>query len=231
MPWRRMVAEFTAVLTGVLLALFADATWDARQDRLAERQYLASIHSEFIENGVSIDELLAFHRGTQAGLGRLLTVIDSPEAFVSSDSVNAWVLSLAAADAFQPVMATYDDLVNSGRLGLIRSDSLRAGLARFEREVERTTYQEQWLFEFSQNQAFPFLTTETVLRDIFASRGGAMSESRFDTDFQRLMSSPSFENLVVLRQGIGNVSIVQLESLRETVLLIVRLSEASLDRS
>jgi len=185
------------------LALAADAAWDYRTDRLDEAEYLLTFRGDFEENRTRIQELLSNHGTFDGDLRRLVSVIDSAgRSQISMDSVQVLIRPLYVLHAFEPILATLDDLVQSGSLHLIRDDSLRVGLAEFRRNLEGLDLAEEYAENYWSTEMVALFRDDLVLRDL-ASFEAQLGPSRFSTDFNTLLRSRQFENRVIQRWALG----------------------------
>jgi len=134
--WNLALAEVALLVLGVGLALAADAWNDRRIEREAEAQYLDALRADFEQtraNFVAAQEMNSFVRDNDIAF---LQALEGPPGSISLDSVRALSEYAFWTEFYEPVFATYYDLVNSGDLALIRSDSLRLAMARFEKSFE-----------------------------------------------------------------------------------------------
>jgi hypothetical protein len=134
--WLRIVAEGVVIVVSILLAFGIDAGWDARNDRITEKAYLARLLEDvrfdraenrfvlrILDTGLADSELL-IDRIQAGSLGDL-------------DADELIRLFMRASDQNRPdySRATYRELVSSGRIGLIRSDAVRTALANYDRTI------------------------------------------------------------------------------------------------
>jgi len=138
--WRRLrldgaylVGELIIVVSGVLLALAVDSWNDARLDRAEEALVLDRLAADL---QLDTANYAFVQRGLEAKVGSLRQVRDVLVAnmpLLDSTSFIAQVVRGANFGWNQPVAlrATYDDLIGSGRLGLVRSVEVRDRLARY----------------------------------------------------------------------------------------------------
>ncbi len=232
--WKRRAGEATAVLAGVLLALSADAAWDYRNDRTREQAYLGALHGDFLVNRERIASILASHRRVDASALRLLSIIDSAgRATVSRDSVNQLLDVFWTLSHFDPVVATYDDLVHSGNLTLLRDDTLRTALAQFGREQTSLQLTWQYAADYWSRDLVTLYQDETAIREILAaSNMKPLGRSRFSTDIGALIQNRRFENHIVTRLILGLDLIRNAEQVAATVdAILLRLERLLRERT
>src|SRR5687768_7132819 len=122
----------------ILIAFSIDAAWDYSADRKRERMYLDALQGELL----ATRETILRHR-TAIDLRRLMikhylsTVVLIQPAASSADTIYALVRHLGPVGVIVPRRAALDDVLNSGGLQLIRSDSLRRSLAAYDEALSR----------------------------------------------------------------------------------------------
>jgi len=132
LDWPYTIGELLIVAIGVLIALAIDQWNDNRLARLEERNAIAGILSELHEDLQFFDLRLQFLEEKDASLRRAKNTISegivfAPAAFLRDIVLGAnfgWNQGLASR-------ATYDDLINSGKLGIIQSAEIRLAIADY----------------------------------------------------------------------------------------------------
>lgn len=130
--WRYTIGELLIVAIGVLIALAIDQWNDNRLARLEERDAIAGILSELREDLKFFDLRLQFLEEKDESLRRARDVISegsliSPAAFLRDIVIGAnfgWNQGLTSR-------ATYDDLINSGKLDVIQSAEIRLAISDY----------------------------------------------------------------------------------------------------
>ncbi len=136
----RALAELVIVILGVMIALAADSWRQDLQEAQIESEYLDRL-SEDVSEGLKV---LSYERKRfAAATVAARTIIKGMESQARSDDENLLVANLIAA-AFigfdREEMAsdvTYSELVESGRLNLIKDHSLREGVIAYNRGSQR----------------------------------------------------------------------------------------------
>lgn len=133
--WRQVFAEVGLLLVGALLALSADAFWSDRQERRAAEEYLTSIRGDMRVNAAKLDSLETFYLETLRADSTVLAYTQG-SSDLSQDSVRSATMRAFTVWFFRPALGTYQDMVASGNLQLIRDPEIRLDLASFAEEVE-----------------------------------------------------------------------------------------------
>jgi hypothetical protein len=149
MNLRRVAAEFTLIVAGVLTALAFDASWDQHTDRVREREYYQRLLADITVNQQRLHEAVRVESDQLQRAGAILSALRSDRQF-DVDSAASWLNR-------EPVFPWYSDprlrdgtltaLIATGDINIIRNESvraatigynsqLRADLAEFTRSIE-----------------------------------------------------------------------------------------------
>ncbi len=125
------VAEFLVIVIGVLAALGVDAFVDWLEDRELEEEYverlLADVEYDLAE--ISFAASLA-----EAAIVQLDTLADEERlAAVDDDELLSIAYVAGHSREIDRSRSTFDEMIYSGRLRVIRSRNLRAALAEYDR--------------------------------------------------------------------------------------------------
>jgi hypothetical protein len=145
--WRGALIDGMAVLAGILIAFAIDAWWETRSGRAREHAYLAALSSELAQATEALRQSKALLERERDRSLAAATILSSATAnALPTDSVRAltgvgpWVL-------FTPPRTALDDVIRSGGLVLIRSDSVRRALAGYEQAITRDLSEQERLIE------------------------------------------------------------------------------------
>lgn len=133
-----MGVEFLVIVAGVLIALAVDRGVQGVDEGALERTYLEGLLEDFQSGARDAEYAAEFIGRRQDMIQMLIDVIESGQA---PDSVTADDLAraLELAGWHPPVTfprVTWEDLINTGRLGLITNASLRGSVAEFYVELD-----------------------------------------------------------------------------------------------
>ena len=125
--WQRRAAiEFVTIIVGVLVALAVNSAWQARADRIDEREYTDAIIDEIRGNITSIEATLQTEGRAHDALERARLINDSGRL---RDSASQLIAGLVGGVTFIPApnvsRAVEQDLVSTGNIKLIRNHDLR----------------------------------------------------------------------------------------------------------
>lgn len=227
-----MLAEGLAVLVGVLSAFAIDAWWDARGARMQERSYLSAVRDEM----VATREELTAHQGLmtsrmEAARDMLSLIANRDVAPVTGDTITTLLYELGPFVNFTPRRAALDDLISSGGMQLIRSDTLRRALAAYERALAEDYLAQEEVREFWRLELSPFHNEHGNLRGMISGgRIGAdilLPEFGFKPERNAYLSQ-RHANLMMHRLLLTQRVRVQHEEVLSTVEKIVALIDSTL---
>jgi hypothetical protein len=142
--WRYAIGEFAIVVLGVMAALGVENWNSERKDQLLEIEYIAAILADLRKDDAAIQFAME-EAETNSDLGRILlksmdeeTVSVAASEFVKAAARSAWI----QIPTFTRV--TINDLMSTGNLRLIRSDTIRASISTYYTDVEQGGVEQVW---------------------------------------------------------------------------------------
>jgi len=134
----RVLAEFLLIVVGVLTALAVDQFRMSRADRGQERLYLEGLVHDLARTEESVRGSADWYARILGHGERALPVLRGEEP-VPVDTISFLWSVYQASRSVEPGLsrATYDDLLNTGGLRLIRADSVRLAVVNYFHVAER----------------------------------------------------------------------------------------------
>jgi hypothetical protein len=159
------VAEVSLIVFGIVAAFAVQAWWENKKDRETELAYLVSLQQDFVANRKNYVDTADSISIVIENINAVFSILANSDTNALPDSFSETLGRAYFVYTTTPVTGTYDDMVNSGNLRLIESESLRNLLAQFITVVEQVRYAEQ-----SQDQGFrtvqaPFLNRFLITTD------------------------------------------------------------------
>lgn len=156
--WRHALLSGLGALLGILLAFGIDAWWDDRTDQQREAAYLDALRSELVETRKNLTEHMRSRSEAIAVMKHYVETVSAADPRTGSmDTITVMLTHITPYFDFAPQRAALDDLIGSGGLQLIRSESLRRALAEYEQALvlDRSTQNE--LITLFRTQMSPYL--------------------------------------------------------------------------
>jgi hypothetical protein len=197
--WPQAAAEVLLLATGIGLALLADGWWQEREDRLEEQAYLVELQEDFAATRDELAQTLEESRGTRDHVLSFLEILSGEPGSVSVDSLVKMVEPSFWWWGIDPVLATYQDMVNSGDLRLIQNGELRVAMAGFVSFLETIeNLNDASLLEWKDLQA-PFMIDRLVVTSTYEGYGERdFPRSRHETD-PRAFWDRELENILAIK--------------------------------
>jgi hypothetical protein len=136
--WSHVLVELLLLIVGILIALAVDGWMDDRRDARLERTYLERLERDLAQSMDTLDGFVTFERQQTAdgvlayrGLRGVAEIEREPVAVALGHLAHRRTLRLQGA--------TYQDLVSTGNLRLIRNPELRDAVVRLYEDADRTT--------------------------------------------------------------------------------------------
>lgn len=199
--FRDYAAELFTIFAGILLALLADTAWDFASDRGREHEYLAGLRAEL---HASARELRADEAVRSLGLDRMAVTLDAArgDATVPDDSVPDAIVALLNYRFFSPARAVLDDLIDSGNLRILRSDSLRFELQRYLQQLDQLAVVEKRERDFIAETLEPYVAGQIRMHDLLPLQtyDNALDTPPTDASaFHRMLDDGTFATLAFMR--------------------------------
>jgi hypothetical protein len=131
LPWSRLIAEFLVIVVGVVVALGVDQWAQGRRDRALEEEYLERLLGDV---RYDIEELTFIRERSSLSADQARSVLDAEwvrRAPVDSLVGTAYGAFLTRIPDLS--RSTFNELVSSGRIDLLRSRAVREALAEYDR--------------------------------------------------------------------------------------------------
>jgi hypothetical protein len=146
------IGEVVLIVVGIMIALSLDSWWTARQERAEERELLVSLQADYRANLSSLRADREKLTNLVAAADRILKYMDGVEAADPARDLRR----LTAYSTFDPSNGALNDIIGSGALELIKSDSLRIRLSRWEGLLGDVKEDEQRLMQLGDNFLAPY---------------------------------------------------------------------------
>jgi hypothetical protein len=134
--WANVFVEFVLLILGILIALAVNGWLEDRRDAQLEREYLGRLQQDLDQNLAILREYIGFEQ-KQVDDGvlayRALRGVDEYDR----ETVATALSHLADRRTLRLVRSTYQDLIGTGSLGLIRDPVLRDKVVRLFEDSER----------------------------------------------------------------------------------------------
>lgn len=230
---RWFAAEITIVVAGVLIALAMNSWWQVRQDARTEQRLITGLLDEFSANQPRLAAIRAFHEDLKSTARTLLSVSSAPPSDLAADSVDQLLADVTWWASYTTLESTVlDAAVQDGRLGLIRSDSLRQLLAAWRSEVQSAAVQSTQEYSHYADAWLPLLRSEADIAQISNSaktipggdepyQGEPVPLVANRTDHRALIQTRDFRNALMQKLWIEDDVLYQYDRLDALLLRVL----------
>lgn len=205
--WSRIAAEGFAIVVSILLAFAIDAAWDVRGERVRERSYLERLRVEFRDNREDILQDRTDRERIIAEFAFILRATRAPEQAVPRE-IGSRLRNLSGNFRFySPSHAVLNEIISSGDLGLLRSDSLRHALLLYDEEHQRLAGVEASEQAVQRMVVVPYLAEHIEVLPWISSQDlenlGIAPKPKQDA--RAWLRDAAFQNMILLRWQRANV--------------------------
>jgi len=128
------IGEIVLVVIGILIALSVNNFNKARIDRNEEVEILKALQLDFEETKKGVEETIELQQKVVSYCKKLKIILNEK---TPSDSIGEYLFQGALSYwRIEPVNGTYDALIGSGKLGILRSEKLKRYLALYSSQIK-----------------------------------------------------------------------------------------------
>lgn len=201
------IGEILLVVIGILLALQINNLNEQSKTRNREQKYLRAMSIELKNNLASLQkEKERLSRNLEAQR-KLMALMDADSDTVRETYLSQLVTSSFSAEIFLAYeQGTFTELLSTGRLRDISSDSIKTQIASWDGKMVDVRNQEEELLLY-RNTITQFLIDHSNLKTFFSNSStmdepGAWQKNHSN---KHLLQSQTFENYLILYLIVGEV--------------------------
>lgn len=214
------------IVGSILLAFGIDAWWDEQQERREGDRIVLALERDLVETRADLLGTVADMEAVEDTIMLLLEHAAGGKPEFDRERLHGLAQWAFAIPAAEERLSTYEEILGSGRLRLVRSDSLRLSLAVLANEVEDLLRWEDQLAQRWSSSELEYLVNNVVIGDVFQGFLGADFPEPVVEDDGQFFGSFEFTNLisgrvVFIRIWLYNANIL-LESLDQTLAVLRR---------
>lgn len=160
------IGEILLVVIGILIALQIN-TWNQnRIERSQESQILKSLRKEYVDNLNQLNDKIYIRKKIIRSANELINIIDERNLHdFKIDSIETFIGITTIFPTFNANSGVTNDIINSGKLHLIRDNELRISLSNWSGDVDQVTEMETILVQYYFSSYHPFLTQNIQIRN------------------------------------------------------------------
>jgi hypothetical protein len=194
---RYAIGEILLVVIGILIALQINNWNEVRKNATIEEEIISNLHEEFIQNGLVLKEVTEVFNKSEQSCYQLMNLMNKDRNYLSRFNIDSLLYWSIDFTSFNPSNNVFDEVLQSGRLGLIKNKDLVNSLFDWKRKLDNTQSNYFIRQKFIEEQIMPYLIDNISFKNI--DRHGPMQwkkPTEFNTDYSIIFSDRKFENLV-----------------------------------
>ena len=228
------IGEILLVVLGILIALQINTWNQARIEKKQEEQILISLKKEYIDNLNQLNDKIYLRKKIIHSANQLINIIDNKEKLknYSVDSIEIYIGTTTVFPTFNAISGVTNDILNSGKLHLIKNNDLRISLSNWSGDIDQVTEMETVLLNYYFSTYQPFLVKHIQIRNSFNAMLSAsnltekfnlnksienvksIDPSNKILEYETLFNSEDFEDYLVTILTYSRVANVQCEGFK-----------------
>lgn len=196
----RIFLEIPIIVFSIYIAFVVDE-WSKERNELG--QEISYLQQLFEETKINAEELRADQDARRQQVMLLDKLLETAVRRVDPDTIRMAIDQLLSVRVYSPTDVVYEDLVSSGNLRLITSDSLRHEMLQYRQKLVRAPVAEQSDIDLIENRIEPYLIDKQVLSLLemhYDSPSINISDQQKDRIIRVLLNDRGFIDLVYLRR-------------------------------
>lgn len=194
---RYAIGEIILVMVGILLALQVNNWNEARKNAATEKEIVANLHEEFTQNLTVLNETTDVFNKSEQSCYQLMNLMNKDQKYLPQFNIDSFIYWSIDFTSFNPSNNVLDEILQSGRLGLIKNKDLVSDLFDWERVEE--SLQNNYIIRqnFIEEQIMPYLNDNISLKNIDKySPMQWTTPTEFKSDYSMIFHDRKFENLI-----------------------------------
>lgn len=228
------IGEIFLVVIGILIALQVNNLNEQRKSDEKERKYLVSMKSELLSNLELIKSEIEGLTRSFNGQRKLISLINSEDDTVSEIELSKiFAVSFAKVFELQYRDGTFKELLYSGGLISIKSDSIKNEVTSWEGRMVAVRKQERGVYDAREkiiDHMIDHGVFKMMLDDIGASNHFQIEKSIRRSDKKVLLASQKFENLLSYHIALNESQKSYYERLENDISNLLRMVEKELNK-
>ena len=154
--WLRLILELIVVFIGVSAGFLFDNFREDQSNIKLEDKYLESFYNNVVADSVEIQSMILNSQNNVDISGR--SVASMQAGTITNDSALVVLSVMVTYNSLNLENATYESVVNSGNLGLIRDFEISEQIVYYYRSHEDMRYVEQVYNDYISNYIIPYVS-------------------------------------------------------------------------
>ena len=191
------IGEIVLIVVGILLALQVSEWNQSRKDRTEERLIISNLHGEFLHNKKIFSEVSAqLIAGKESNI-QLMELMNKDTNDLADFDLFYLLYQSIDHFHFTPSNNVASEILQSGKLGLLRDEALKNSLRDWERVLESNRTAFNIHAKFQDENLIPYLMDHIALKNVDAHSFLKWEKpSEFEPGIYEIFKDRKFENLI-----------------------------------
>ncbi|WP_319500362.1 DUF6090 family protein [uncultured Draconibacterium sp.] len=237
---RYAIGEILLVVIGILFALQINNWNQQRKDNASELEILNGLQNEFNSNLDAINNSVNQDRMISHGCFNIIALIRSGKMEEQSEKLDSLLQFVGSFGSFDAVTGVTDEIINSGKLHILKNDSLRIKLTQWSGRLTDSKEDLDYRFENYHHNLMPFFTQNFPLvngdltKEITNQLTGEIlpnikGPSPFKTNFEEL-NLMEFESVIWLHKHNNDYVLYTDTGLKKEIQTILELIKSDISK-
>ncbi len=196
------IGEILLVMIGILLALQVNNWNEERKRAIEEQQILFGLEELCLVNQRELDVTYQRNLNAYQSSLKLMELVRPESSIQNTTYIDSLIAIFLTPQSFDPSSGALEDLLNSGKLGILSDKKLRDQVSSWSGAINDVEDDDKLAFDYLFSQFIPFLIRHTNFKntDRFSKNHVNIKNrlpvpsSNFPSDYSKLMTSREFEN-------------------------------------
>jgi len=200
---RYAIGEIVLVVFGILIALQINTWNNERIEKRKEHSVLLGLHETFTDNLENLTNIIAMTRESFDSCNKMLSLMGPDASDYTTIEVDSLIDLIINYSTYDPSVGTLDDIINSGKLNIIQNPVLKANISDWSgllndanKDIQIANDHTFNVFVIYLMDKINFKNVPVPKRLIKKTQLNITEPSHFPTNYDAIMRSKEFENLV-----------------------------------
>jgi len=191
------IGEIVLVVIGILIALQINNWNQIRLAKIEEQTILSNLHQEFLRNKETLNLVIKQNGASYHASVTIMDLIGKSRAEIESINTDSLLYKSIDYNMFSPSENALSDLLQSGRLQLLKNENLKELLYQWSSIMKNGLENYEGVDSKIENDLVPYLTLHHSLKDIdFYGPLNWKRKSELKVDKLKIFEDIEYENLM-----------------------------------
>jgi len=200
---RYAIGEILLVVIGILIAIQINTWNNERMEKRKEHSVLLGLHQTFSDNLENLNNIISMSRTSFDSCKKMLSLMGPDASDYTTKEVDSLIDLMINYSTYDPSVGTLDDIINSGKLNIIQNPVLKTNISNWSGMMDDTKKDIRITNDHNFNVLVMFLYDKVNFKNvpipkrvIEKTQLNITEPSHFPADYNAIMRSKEFENLV-----------------------------------